>query len=241
MPKLSRTAPEIPKRVQSLIDLVDRTKQAAESLRERDLVLQGHVLETTTRLQAIAPAFAQAHANAMKNLFVQDSPPIWRIGFEQWREKSRASLVPPASAALFKAYIRRQPTILVLHAVIFILLLVCGYWLRIAVHRWAEEEASLRQATVFDWPIATAITLSFLVTGSIYSTAPFLLCAILWGVFLISIAFILRRLIDRSLLPVLYALILLYFVDQLRLLDARASHLWRYCIPGLRVLGESNA
>jgi hypothetical protein len=55
LPKLSRTAPEIPKRVQSLIDLVDRTKQAAESLRERDLVLQGHVLETTTRLQAIAP------------------------------------------------------------------------------------------------------------------------------------------------------------------------------------------
>jgi hypothetical protein len=97
--------------------------------------------------------------------------------------------------------------------------LVCGYWLRIAVHRWAEEEASLRQAaTVFDWPIATAITLSFLATGSIYSTAPFLLRAILWGVFLISIAFILRRLIDRSMLPVLYALIVLYFVDQLRLL-----------------------
>ena len=173
----------------------------------------------------------------MKNLFVQDSPPIWRIGLERWRKKSRASLVPPASAALFKAYIRRQPTILVLHAVIFILLLVCGYWLRIAVHRWAEEEASLRQAaTVFDWPIATAITLSFLVTGSIYSTAPFLLRAILWGVFLISIAFILHRLIDRSLLPVLYALIVLYFVDQLRLL-ASLQPVWGRLIFGAQTLG----
>ena len=57
LPELSRAAPEIPRRVLSLIDFIGRTQQAAESLRERDLTLQGHVLEVTARLQAIRPGF----------------------------------------------------------------------------------------------------------------------------------------------------------------------------------------
>ncbi|MGA8655513.1 MAG: mechanosensitive ion channel domain-containing protein [Chthoniobacterales bacterium] len=221
LPELSRAAPEIPRRVQSLIDFIGRTQQAAESLRERDLTLQGHVLEVTARLQAIAPAFERAQANAVKNLFVQDSPPLWRLGVEKWRQESQASLIPRASVALLRAYLRREPTVLLLHATIILLLFLLVYWLRPGVHKWTEEEPSLRRAApAFDLPVSTAITLSFLITGSIYSTAPFLLRAILWGLLLIFIVLILRRLTDRALLPILYALIVLYFVDQLRLLTA---------------------
>ncbi|MBV8585790.1 MAG: mechanosensitive ion channel [Verrucomicrobia bacterium] len=50
--------------------------------------------------------------------------------------------------------------------------------------------------------------------------APFLVRAILWGVLLISITLILRRLVNRALFPLLNVLIALYFVDQLRLLTA---------------------
>jgi hypothetical protein len=49
LPGLSKAAPEIPKRVESLIDLIDQTRQTAGSLRSKDLALQGHVLETTVR------------------------------------------------------------------------------------------------------------------------------------------------------------------------------------------------
>jgi small-conductance mechanosensitive channel len=221
MPELSKAAPEIPKRVQSLIEFIGRTEQAAESLRERDLTLQGHVLEATARLQAIAPAFDQAQANAVKNVFVQDSPALWSLWVEQSRAERQVSLLPRASVALFRAYLRRAPTVLLLHAVIIPFLILLVYWLRRGVHKWTEEEPSLRRAApVFDLPVSTAITLSFLITGSIYSTAPFLFRAILWGVFLISITRILRRLIDRALYPLLNALLVLYFVDQLRLLTA---------------------
>ncbi len=109
LPELSKAAPEIPELVQNLIDLIGRTEQAAESLRERNLTLQGHVLEATARLEAVAPAFEPAQVSAVKNLFAQDSPPLWSIDVEQWRAASRASLIPPASAALFKAYIRHEP------------------------------------------------------------------------------------------------------------------------------------
>jgi len=221
LPELSKAAPEIPKRVQSLIDFIGRTQQAAESLRERDLALQGHVLEATARLQAIAPAFEGAQANAVKNLFIQDSPPLWSLGVEQWRKESQTSFIPPASAGLLRAYIRREPTVFLLHAVIMLFLFLSMCRLRRGVHKLTEEEPSLRRAApVFDLPVSTAITLSFLIVGSIYSMAPFLFRGILWGVFLISIAVILRRLVDRTLFPMLNALIVLYFVDQFRLITS---------------------
>jgi potassium-dependent mechanosensitive channel len=221
LPQLSKTAPEIPERVEGLIDLIGRARQATESLRERDLTLQGHVLEATARLQALAPAFEQAQADAMKNLFVQDSPPLWRLGVEKWREEGQASLIPRASAALLRAYPRREPTVFFLHAAIILFFFLVVFWLRPGVHKWTEAEPSLRRAApAFDLPVSTAITLSFLIMGPIYSMAPFLLRAILWGVLLISISFILRRLIDRALFPIIYALIVLYFVDQLRLITA---------------------
>jgi potassium-dependent mechanosensitive channel len=221
LPELSKAAPEIPKRVQSIIDLIDRTQKAAESLRQRDLILQGHVLEATARLQTIVPPFAQAQTNATRNLFTQDSSPIWNLGTEEWREATQASLIPPASAALLMTYLRHEPALLYLHATIILLFFLSLSWLRRGVEKWTEQEPSLRrEAPVFDLLLSTAITLSFLILGSIYSTAPFLLRAILWGVLLIAITLILRRLIDRALFPMLNALIVLYFVDQFRLLTS---------------------
>ena len=228
LPELAKAAPEIPKRVQSVIDLIGRTQQMAESLRERDLTLQGRVLETTTRLQAIAPAFEQAQADAIINLFVQDSPGLWSLGVEDWKEAGQASLIPPPSAALFRAYIRHRPAVFLLHGAIILFFFLSMYWLRRGVQQWSEEEPGLqRAAPVFDTPVSTAITLSFLIMGSVYSTAPFLLRATLWGVLLISIGLILRRLIDRALFPMVDALIVFYFVDQLRLLTSALPLLGR--------------
>jgi potassium-dependent mechanosensitive channel len=221
LPELSPTAPEMPIRLHGLIDLINRTQQTAESLRERDLILQGHILEATARLQAIAPPFEQAQVNVAKNLFVQDSQPLWRLGIEQWKEANQASLIPPASAALLNTYLIREHAVLYLHAVTIFFLFLALFWLRRRVHRWTEEEPSLqRAAPVFDLPVSTAITLSFLLFGLIYSMVPFLLRAILWGLLLISITLILRRLVGRALFPMLNALIILYVVDQLRLITS---------------------
>src|ERR1700745_2418007 len=170
LPELYSAAPEIPQRVQSIIELIDRTQHTAESLRQKDLILQGHVLEATTRLQAIAPAFEQAQNNANKNPFVQDSPPLWSLGIEQCRGTTRASLIPSASAALLGTDIQREPGILYLHAAIIVCLVLSLAWLRHGVEKWTEEEPSLRRhAPDFDLPISTAITLSFLFFGSLYS------------------------------------------------------------------------
>jgi potassium-dependent mechanosensitive channel len=228
LPELSKAAPEMPERIKSLIDLISRTEQTVESRTERVLALQGHVLESTARLQAVTPAFEQAQTNAVKNLFIQDSPALWNLGAEQWKEVRQAPLIPPASAALLKAYIRREPIIFLIHTGIIVVLCLFLYSLRRVVHKLAEEEPPLRRAApVFDLPVSTAVTLSFLLFGSIYAMAPFLLRAILWGVVLIFIALILRRLINPALYSLVNALIVLYFIDRFRLLTALLAPLGR--------------
>jgi potassium-dependent mechanosensitive channel len=218
LPDLSKAAPEIPSRVQSLVDSISHTTGAAEALREKTLDLQGRILEASTRLQTIAPAFEQAEANAINNVFDRDSAPLWGE-LDRWREINSTPLIPPASSALFKTYLNRNSAILYLHIAIILLLALFLFWARGRMRKWTLGESDLRQAArVFDLPISTAVTLSFLMLGSLYSTAPFLVRAILWGILLICIAIILRRLTDRTLFPMLCALIALYFIDQFRLL-----------------------
>jgi small-conductance mechanosensitive channel len=239
LPELSETAPEIPKRVQILIDSIDRTQQAVKALRARDLTLQGRVLEETARLQTASSALERAQANALKNLFVQDSPPIWRLGAESWQEESRVPVILRATVSVFVAYIKCHTTVFLLHAIIILLLLLAVYWLRRGVHKWTEREPSLRRAAaVFDVPVSTAITLSFLITARIYSLAPFLLRAILGGAVLIPTALILRRLMDRTLFPIINALLVFYFVDQLRLITA-AVPLWGRLVFCAEMLGAT--
>ena len=99
-----------------------------------------------------------------------------------WIEESRASLLWNASVSAFITYIKGRPTIFLLHAVIILLLVLVVRWLRRGIHKWTEEEPSLRRAApVFDLPVSTATALSFLITAPIYSLAPGLLQAILGG------------------------------------------------------------
>ena len=71
LPQLSKAAPEIPKRVQNLINEIGRTQQAVESVRERDLALQGRILEATAQLQITASAVEQAQASAVSQEFIR--------------------------------------------------------------------------------------------------------------------------------------------------------------------------
>jgi len=220
LPELSKAA-EIPKRVQAMISSIARVQLGVESLRERDLTLQGRVLEATTELQIANSAIEQAQTNAIKNLFIQDSPPIWSLGANNSNKEISAATAWRASAHLALIYILRQPLVFLFHGLVILVLVVAMYWLRRGVHKWTEEAPNLRRAApVFDVPVSTAIALSFLIVGSIYSLAPFLIRAVLGAAILIPTALILRRLIDRKLYPIVNALLIFYFVDQLRTLTA---------------------
>jgi hypothetical protein len=70
LPELAQAAPEIPRRVQSLIDSIGRTRQAVESRRAKVVALQGRVLESTARVQTASSALEQAQAKAVPMVYL---------------------------------------------------------------------------------------------------------------------------------------------------------------------------
>jgi small-conductance mechanosensitive channel len=87
---------------------------------------------------------------------------------------------------------------------------------------------------ILDLPVSTA----FLISPVIYPQAPRLIQAILATLALIPTVVILRRLLDRNLSPILNALVIMYFVDQIRVLAASLPQLARLLFLG-QMLGGS--
>jgi small-conductance mechanosensitive channel len=85
------------------------------------------------------------------------------------------------------------------------------------IRSWAEEDTSLqRVALVFDTPVAPAALLALMASRWFYPQAPRLLWAVIVAAALVPTVLILRRVLHRGLLPVLYALVACYVLDQLR-------------------------
>jgi small-conductance mechanosensitive channel len=128
----------------------------------------------------------------------------------------------------------------VLGLAVFSVLTACFYWTRRGARRLPAEEAAA--APLFEMPIAAALVLSLLGSRWIFPQAPRVLWAMLGTLALVPSVLILRRLMRSELHPLLYALIALFFIDQLRSVTAAVEFLPRilFLAEMLAVIGISS-
>lgn len=219
-PSQQSTPPEIPQRIQSLIDELRQSKENAERQRAQVLTLQTRLAEQVVRIASATNDIKQVREQTVNQLVVRDSPPIWS---SELRERAGQNLFEDSQNsftiqwATLKAYANRKWTRFVFHGVLILLLVPAFYWARRRSAPWLVSEPALEGVTrVFNLPVASAVVLTFLFIGWIYPQVPRLLGAILGAVVLIPTVLILRQLLDRDLYATLYALVVFYFVDQLR-------------------------
>ena len=203
----------------------DRRASRVEQRRTQILTLQSRVAEQDARINEAVASVKQVREQAVNRLFVKDSPPIWsaevrsRAGDEsiagqpelfhdtvggahayarrQWAKfhSARGNLAPAGRGALLGAAAR-------------------------ACRGSRQSQASKAWRGSFKFPSATALVLSILLSGWIYPQAPRMLSAILGAAALVPTIIILRQLVERHLFPVLNALVVFYFIDQLRTIAA---------------------
>ncbi len=212
--------PELSERITATISSIDQTKTKVEEQRTQLLTLQTRVSEVEARLSETLEAVKKVREEALSHLFIQDSPAIWNTygGTNSTNgvvQETQNSFV--AQTVLLSDYFNRKTDRFVLHGILLILLIAGLYWARRGVRPKVLEEPKLEQATVvFEYPFATALILTILLSGWLYPQAPRMLGALLGAAALIPGVLILRRLIEKSLFPVLNALMIFYFVDRLR-------------------------
>jgi potassium efflux system protein len=227
--KSAKTPPEVVAQVDRVLARVKQTQDKVEAQQMIVLGLQSRVAEQDGRSQHMLNSIESAREAVIRRLFVRDSPPIW--SGEVWSEspgalaaQSRHSLGRQVQS--LRGYVQRVGGGFALQAALFLViwfgLVGAGRTLR----KLGGEQAG-HAARVFDLPAATALVLALLAGIWIYPQAPRLFLAISGAAMIIPAILVVRRLIDRRLYPVLSALVVFYFVDQVRTVAASQAVLSR--------------
>ena len=234
------TPPPVLQSAQSVVDSVERTRQATESGQARVLSLQSRISEQEARVRTALSSIEEGENRALKNLFVRDSRPIWglktSLGTEWERQSAESFSLQLKTSA---AFAKRVPFTFLIHALFIVLLATVFHWMRSRIRKLAEEKPDLQRAlAILDLPVSTAFALSILIMPAVYAEAPRLIQAQMGTITLIPTVFILRRLLIPASYPILNALVIVFFVGILRVLVASLPVLARFIFLG-QVLGAS--
>jgi potassium-dependent mechanosensitive channel len=214
--------PELVRRLEALAGEMARTHDTLAAQRTRLLSLQNRVAIQDGRMADAITAARRAREDLEENIFERDSAPLWTAaatpaGAQNFADEVRRSLSSQWSAVA--AYAERQTGRFVAHALAFAALTAFLYWMRRRVRRWLKDEPRLADTgAIFDIPAATALLVTIMGGFRVYPDAPVLLYASMGALVLVPAVIILRRLIERGMYPVLYALVVFYVVDQVRLI-----------------------
>ncbi len=212
--------PEVLQKIQTTIAAIQQTQKQVQEQRAKLLTLQTRVSAQEARVSQMLVTIAQVREAALSHLFVKDSPVIWNVksGADSANgllRQTKDSFVTQAKAMNEYAY--RHGDRFFLHGMLLVFLIGGLFWARRGVRPKVQEEPKLKQATVvFEYPVSTALILTILVSGWLYPQAPQILSSLLGAAALIPGIIILRNLIEKSLFPILNALVIFYFIDRLR-------------------------
>jgi potassium-dependent mechanosensitive channel len=238
--KQAETPAPVLQRVQSVVDSIERTRQATEAGQAHVVGLQSRLSAERALVRTALSSIEQAEFQALQHIFVRDSPPIWNLETSlgtEWSKHSGASFSSQRKASV--AFAKRLPFTFLIHAVFIALVAIALHRMRRRIRKSAQEKPDLQRALpILDLPVSTAFALSMLLVPSIYEQAPRLIPAIMGAVTLIPAVVVLRRLLLRNSYPILNAIVILYFVSQLRLLAASLPVLARFIFLG-QLLGAS--
>ena len=220
--------------VESVLGAADGARRRVATRRSAVLSLQTSLNDAGTRIAAGLAKTQAANAEAVQTLLVPDGEPIWTPNgkprpdfFARWRESAAGQWDQ------FGDFSRRHWEFFVLHALVFAGTLAAMYWLRRRVVKWTEDEPHLvRAAPIFQVPVATALVLSTVLKGNLYSGAPPLFRSALGLVVVSAVIVVLRRLLDRRLGLVVYSLGGFYVLEALRMATVAfpATNRWIFCV-----------
>jgi potassium efflux system protein len=226
--------------LQTAVDAIEQRRQAVEAGRARALNSLSQISDEETRVRRTLSSVEQAQIQALRDLFVRDSPPIWRLKAglgKEWENRSSESFASQIKAAT--AFTKRLPFSFLIHASLLVVIALALLRLRRGVRELSKEKPDLKRALpILDLPVSTAFVLTVLASPLIYPQAPRLIQAVLGTIALFPTIAILRRLLDRRVSPILYWLVIMYFVDQIRILAASLPELARYLFVA-QMLGGS--
>ncbi len=214
------TPPEINARIATLITQINTTRDALAKRRSDVLALQNRVSVQDIKVSEVLAAYKLVRQQMLERLYVKDSVALWSGGLlaraADSLTKEGADAVAVQMSTL-KAFVSRQNGLLFAHAAILVLIVFGFQWAHRTLRSVVADEGGLKRAfTVFAMPISAALVVVVFASRWVYPEAPRILWAFMGTAALIPTTLMMRRLVPRSVMPLLYAILCFYFFDQLR-------------------------
>lgn len=232
----SNAPSEIVRRTEAVIAAIKEARAAIAKERARTLAVQIRVATQQDSIDDALRAIAGARQDIFSNLLVKDSPVIWSA---EVRAQAKEKLQSESFSSLenqwvtLRGYAERRTERFLTHIVVFVFFAAV---LRFIRRRFQQQPVAAEHnfaTPILEMPVAAALILSFLGSRWIYPQAPRLLWMLLGLLALVPSIMIIRRVIGRHLYPVLYLLLGLYLLDQVRTLSAAVP-----LVPRLVFLAE---
>lgn len=212
--------PTVLTRVREVDSSVAAAKKRVLADRTKVLDLQGKSADIGARAAQTRQALAEARERAAARLLYRDSLPLWDAAFwssagERFSGEAKEDLLNQAAA--LREYADEQGWRFVLHVLFFLSLAGLLSKARSKIHVLIETDGSLRRAAkVFDLPLISAMLIGMLVSTWFYPRAPRMLWIVVSVLGAAPVLVFIRRTIDASIYPVLYAAVGFYLADRLR-------------------------
>jgi small-conductance mechanosensitive channel len=212
--------PAVADRIKATLALLQQARGQVESYRQTLLVLQDRVVREAALCRDAVEHLAAYRTGAISHLLERDSPPVWAQSWngDDWDEASASWWADLREGMpVLREYMRAQLPRLPLQLTVFALLLWLWWQARQRTKGWLVEDDSLASvAAVFEHPLSSAVFLTLLLTSWIYPQPPLLLRQAVRIAATPPLLRVLDRLVDRPILPGLYALGAFFAVDQVR-------------------------
>ena len=223
---------EVRDSINKIATAIKETQANLQKKRSDLLTLQSRISEQEKRINEVLENVRKVRDEALTHLFVKDSPPIWNAHKQMNLEDGLMSETEISFVKQFnelQQYALKHQESFFWHAIILVFLVFSLYWVRSSVQPLIKKEPKIKRAmSVFQFPLATSLVLTILLSRWFYPQAPRLLTAILGALALIPGILILRRLLEKPMFPILNALMVFYFVDRLRDIFASLPIIARY-------------
>jgi small-conductance mechanosensitive channel len=232
----SNAPPETIRRTEALIVAIKEARAAIAKERARTLAIQTRVAMQQDSIDDALRAIASARADIFNSLLVKDSPVIWgrevrAYGTKELQTEIGTSL--EAQWVTLRGYAERQPARFLIQLLLFTILATLLGFIRGRLRQQPATADPQFATPILEMPVAAALILSLLASGWIYPQAPRLLWTVVGALALFPSIMFIRRLIGRRLYPIVYLLLGLYLLDQVRTLAAAVP-----LVPRIVLLAE---
>lgn len=215
---------EVLERAREVNSAVAKAEKRVLEDRAKVLALQSKSADIGAQAAESRQALVAASERAVSQLLNRDSLPLWSPRFwsgwaNSFSGEASADLVSQGYSLI--EYSRMNASRFGFHALFFAVLAVLLASTRSRIRKLSASDGSLRRVKrVYDMPLVSALLIAMLFSTWFYPRPPRALWVLISVLGAAPVLFFVRRVIDRSLYSILYAIIGFYLLDRLALLIA---------------------